>query len=230
MSRLLSSSFAALTLVAVLGSGVSLAFAQSGSRTPPPRAVQPQGSGSATRAPARATLALEGYCPVSVVKMRKWVKGDPANQSVFDGHLYRFANAEGKTMFDANPAKYVPALGGDCTVALVKMGKRVPGSIQHAGINGGRLFLFSNAEGQKMFQANPSAYVNADLAAGGNCVVCSVNMRQSVPGHQDIVAVHNGLRYLFPSEEQRNQFLAAPERFVSATAAGSSTTAGSGSR
>jgi YHS domain-containing protein len=110
------------------------------------------------------------------------------------------------------------------------MGKRVPGSIQHAGINGGRLFLFSNAEGQKMFQANPSAFVNADLAAGGNCVVCSVHMRQSVPGSQDFVAIHNGLRYLFPSEDQRRQFLAAPERFVSTTAAGSSTTAGSATR
>ena len=105
-----------------------------------------------------------------------------------------------------------------------------PGSIHHAGINGGRLFLFSNAEGQKMFRANPAAYVTADLALDGNCAVCAANMGKSVAGRPDIVAIHNGLRYLFPSEDQRSQFLAAPERFVSATAAGSSTTAGSATR
>jgi hypothetical protein len=96
MSRSFRSIFTVLGLASILVAGASPAIAQSGSRTPPPRAVQPQGSGSATRAPAQATLALEGYCPVSVVEMRKWVKGDPAYQSVFDGHLYRFANADGK--------------------------------------------------------------------------------------------------------------------------------------
>jgi YHS domain-containing protein len=231
MSRFFTSLFVGSTLVGIFVAGAAEAFAQSGSRTYPSQPAQSQPAGSALRTPApQATLALEGYCPVSALEMRKWVKGDPAHQAVYDGRLYRFANAKGRTMFEADPAKYVPALGGDCTVALVEMGKRVPGTVHHAGINGGRLFLFSNAEGQKMFQANPSAFVNADLAAGGNCVVCSVNMRQSVPGSQDFVAIHNGLRYLFPSEDQRRQFLAAPERFVSSTAAGSSTTAGSATR
>ena len=231
MSRLFTSLFVGSTLVGIFVAGALEAFAQSGSRTYPSQPAQSQPAGSALRTPAsQATLALEGYCPVSVVEMRKWVKGHPAYQSVFDGHLYRFANADGKAMFDANPAKYVPALGGDCTVALVKMGKRVPGNIRHASIREGRLFLFSNADGHKMFQANPAAYVNADLALDGNCAVCAANMGKSVAGRPDIVAIHNGLRYLFPSEELRDQFLASPERFVSTGDTRASSTTGSATR
>ncbi len=36
------------------------------------------------------------------------------------------------------------------------------------------LFLFANEERNKMFQASPPTYANADLAYGGKCVVCSL--------------------------------------------------------
>ncbi len=81
-----------------------------------------------------------------------------------------------------------------------------------------------------MFRANPEAYVNADLALDGNCAVCAANMGKSVAGRPGIVAMHNGLRYLFPSEELRDQFLASPERFVSTGDSGASPTAGSATR
>jgi YHS domain-containing protein len=208
-------------------------MAQSGSRNYPPsgssRKVAPQ-AGSGQRARQQAPLALEGYCPVSIVAMEKWVKGDPAYQVAYDGRSYHFANERGKRMFQADPAKYIPALGGDCAVALVKMGKRIPGNIRHGSFHNGRLFLFSNADAHKMFQAEPATYANADLALGGMCPVCLVNMERSVPGKPEIAAFHRGFRYLFPAAGQRQAFLASPEKYVSAAGNGPPTKTGSATR
>jgi len=175
-------------------------------------------------------VALEGYCPVSLKTMNKWVKGSPSSKSVFDGHTYYFANQQGKQMFDHEPAKYVPVLGGDCAVSYAKMGKRVPGNIRHAAWHGGRLFTFANAQGKKMFLADPSAYVDADLAYGGKCIVCSVNMRQSVTGKPEFAVLRKGLRYQLPSAGPRNEFLANPEKYEVAANAAQAPSGGSGSR
>jgi YHS domain-containing protein len=162
--------------------------------------------------------------------MKKWVKGDPTQKTVYDGKTYLFADEQGKKMFDADPALYVPALGGDCVVALVKMNKRVPGSIRHTALHEGRLFLFSNEDARKMFLAKPTAYANADLALGGNCPVCQVNMGHSMPGKPEIAAFHKGFRYLFPAVDHRQTFLADPEKFVTAKAVESSSQTGSSTR
>ncbi len=206
MRRVLTSTSAALATFGLLLATSIPAFAQSGSRNNPPRR-------SARRA-ARGPTALEGYCPVSILEMHKWVKGDPDHQVVYDGRTYLFASKQGKNMFQEHPAKYVPALGGDCVVALVEMGKRVPGNIRHAAFHDQRLFLFSNETAQKMFLANPSAYADADLAYGGKCVVCQVAMGKTVPGKADFAVFHDGLRYLFPSADQRRQFLATPQKYT----------------
>ncbi len=225
---------AALAIMGLVSAGSVPALAQSGTRTSPSsgsgdRTSPPAGSGQ--RADQQAPLALEGYCPVSILEMLKWVKGDPAYRVVYDGRTYLFANEQGKKMFEANPAKYVPSLGGDCVVALVKMGERVPGDIRHASVHDGRLFLFSNADAKQMFLADPAAYANADLAYGGNCVVCRVGMQQTVPGKPELAVIHKGLRYLFPSADQRNEFLANPAKYeVVATDPTTLSKLGSGTR
>lgn len=173
--------------LSVLATAVLLAVisvpvhAQSGSRSYPPsgssgRASSPAGSGLRTQ--SKASLALEGYCPVSLKTMNKWVKGSPSIQSVFDGHIYYFANAQGK----------------------------------------------------QMFLADPKTYASADLAYGGNCVVCNVNMRQTVAGKPEFTVLHKGLRYLFPSAAQRDEFLANPEKYAVASNAAPASSGGSSRR
>lgn len=230
MQSVFKSNRVVLAAVGLLLAGSVSAMAQSGSRNYPPsrpnRAAVPRAV-SPRPAQQQAPLALEGYCPVSIVAMKKWVKGDPAYQMAYDGRSYLFADEQGRRMFQADPAKYVPALGGDCAVALVKMDRRIPGNIRYASYHDGRLFLFSNADARKMFQAEPAAYDKADLALGGTCPVCRVNMGQSVSGNPDIAAFHQGFRYLFPADEQRQAFLASPEKYVSA--AGNVAPTGNGS-
>ena len=41
--------------------------------------------------------------------MNKWVKGNPAIQTTFDGQAYYFANEEGRQMFAADLRRLVPA-------------------------------------------------------------------------------------------------------------------------
>lgn len=211
-------------------------WAQSRSRTSPPRgsgdrnnppAGYPLGAGEQTG--QQAPLALKGYCAVSILEMRKWVEGDPAYRVAYDGHSYLFANEQGEKLFEANPAKYVPALGGDCVVALVKMGKRVPGDIRYSAIHSGRLYLFSNPEGKKMFLADPAAYASADLALGGKCPVCAAG-GHDMPGKPEIAAFQKGLRYLFPSAKMRDMFLASPQKYVSAASKGTKLKSGSSTK
>lgn len=243
MRRVLKLATVALAAIGLLAVGGVSASAQSGDPDTPARgssaeAALSEGSGTRAEEPLdgsgsrveQAPIALEGYCPVSVLAMRKWVKGDSAHPVVYDGRTYLFANAEGKKMFEDNPAKYVPALGGDCAVALVKMGKRVPGNIRNATIHDGRLFLFSKPQAQQMFAADPATYADADLALGGNCPVCLVNMGKDVPGKPELAAFHNGFRYLFPAVEQRDAFVATPEKYVSATGNGPLPASGSATK
>ncbi|WP_417735879.1 hypothetical protein [Rosistilla oblonga] len=198
--------------------------AQSGTRAPRPaqppasggsqnRAPQPAAGGSQSRA-AQAKIAMDGYCPVCVIDMKKWVRGTTQHQVAYDGKVYLFPGEEQKQVFLADPAKYVPALGGDCTVCSVNMSQRMPGKVQHAALYGGRLYLFPGEEQKEVFRADPAKYANVDLAMKGLCSVCRVEMQQDVPGKPEIATVHQGLRYLFPSDEQRQMFLANPAKYA----------------
>jgi YHS domain-containing protein len=145
--------------------------------------------------------------------MKKWVKGDPRFSVVQDGKTYLFPGEEQRQMFVKNPDKYTPALGGKCTVCQVEMGKDVEGTVHFAAIHQGRLFLFPGDEQKQMFLKNPSKYAGVDLAADGKCTVCRVEMQKDVQGKPEFAVIHNGLRYRFPSEEQRQMFIANPSKY-----------------
>ena len=170
-----------------------------------------------------SNVALEGYCPVCVVEMKKWVRGTSEHTVNYDGKTYAFPGAQQKQMFLADPAKYVPALGGDCTVCFAKMGKRMPGNIRFASLRKKRLYLFPSEDQRSEFRQHADQYANIDLAFGGNCAVCRVEAKKDVAGNPGIVAVHGGMRYLFPSDEQRQMFLSNPEKYAVKSAATSQT-------
>ncbi len=170
--------------------------------------------GVATVLAADLPLALDGRCTVCLGKMNQLVEGKPEFTSDYDGKTYRFPSAEQKKMFDADPAKFVPALGGDCVVCLVEQGKHVPGKAEHALVHEGRLYLFPGQAQLDMFKKNPAKYANADLALGGACPVCLVKMNKVVQGDPKFAVVHDGLRYLFPGAEQKAMFEKDPAAFT----------------
>ena len=132
----------------------------------------------------------------------------------YDGKIYYFPGPEQKAKFLANPVKYAPALGGDCVVCLAKMNKRMPGNIRHGVLHAGRLFIFPNEEIKKEFLASPQTYADVDLAFGGTCSVCRVEMGKEVAGKPEFSTIYRKMRYLFPGEEQRQMFLANPAKYA----------------
>lgn len=201
-----------LPTVALLSAAllVSTASAQSSSRNARPGSGTKAGSGSRA---ADSSVGLQGYCPVCVVEMKKWVKGNPQFSVQQDGKTYLFPNEEQKNMFLDNPAKYTPVLGGDCVVALVEMGKRVPGSLQFAAVHENRLYLFANEKAKSMFVADTGKYADADLALGGKCSVCRVEMNQDVAGVPQFTSIYKGMRYQFPSDKQQQMFNQNPAKY-----------------
>ena len=121
---------------------------------------------------------------------------------------------------EANLAKYVPALGGDCTVCYANAGKRIPGNIRHGVFHNSRLFLFPSDREKKEFLAHPRRYADVDLALDGKCAVCRVMVGKDVPGKPQFTAIHDGFRYQFPSDKERQVFLANPAKFTAERATG----------
>lgn len=170
-------------------------------------------SGSAARMPAQPPIAMEGFCPVCIIEMRKWVKGSPKYAVNLDGKQYHFPGEEQRQVFLKSVAKYTPALSGDCVVCFAEGGARTPGSVYFSAIHKDRLYLFPSQNEKDKFMANPAKYENVDLAAGGMCTVCRVEMQQQVPGKPEFSMVFRGKRYYFPGQEQRKMFLANPTKY-----------------
>lgn len=92
--------------------------------------------------PAFATegVAIHGYDPVAYFTDGKPVEGDPAIASVWEGAEIRFASAEHKAMFDADPEAYAPKYGGYCAYAVSK-GATATTVPEAWTIHEGRLYL-----------------------------------------------------------------------------------------
>jgi YHS domain-containing protein len=146
--------------------------------------------------------------------MGKWVKGDASHHTVFDGKEYLFPSEKELALFLANPGKFAPALGGDCIVCFANTGKRMPGSIQFAVQHAGRVYLFPSEQEKRTFTTNPQKYENLDLAFDGKCAVCAKMTGKAVPGKPEFTAVYQGFRFQFPSDRERQTFVASPEKFV----------------
>lgn len=159
-------------------------------------------------------MALSGYCPVCVIDMKKWIKGSPQHQVAYDGKTYLFPDENLKQKFLSDPAKYVPAMGGDCTVCKVDMGKDIAGSVQFSSLYNNRLYLFPGEMQKQEFRKNPRKYANVDVALGGKCSVCRVDMNKEVDGNPAITSFYKGKRYWFPGKEQQAMFQANPAKYA----------------
>ncbi len=63
-------------------------------------------------------VAIKGYDPVAYFKQSKPVKGDKAFTHEWKGAEWRFASAENRDLFAADPEKWSPQYGGYCAWAV----------------------------------------------------------------------------------------------------------------
>lgn len=109
---------------------------------------------------ARIFAGLKGICPVTLIDERRVVTPRAELFTIADGCRFEFATPEAKSLFDTEPERYIPALGGRDSVLSAAGEHKAIGSLKHAGIYRERLFLFQTAETCRAFYVNPRAFTS----------------------------------------------------------------------
>ena len=112
-------------------------------------------------------VALQGYDPVSFFESSGPVQGSAGITASHDGATYRFASAENRADFQADPARYAPAFGGYCAYG-VSLGKLFPIEVDTWQVIDGSLVLNKDLEVKRLFdedRAENFAKARAEWAA-----------------------------------------------------------------
>src|ERR1041385_5145101 len=75
---------------------------------------------AAAQAQGTSRLAISGYDPVAYFTVGKPTLGSPEFETSFDGTRYRFASAENRTRFLAEPDRYAPQFAAACAGGVAK--------------------------------------------------------------------------------------------------------------
>jgi YHS domain-containing protein len=100
---------------------------------------------------AEPALAIGGYDPVAYFTQGGATKGDPRYEYVWDDVRYRFASAENRELFKADPARYAPQFPGLCAISLAN-GVKFEADPQYWLVSDGKLYLFGKAIGPDKFR------------------------------------------------------------------------------
>lgn len=111
---------------------------------------------AAPAAPVSASeqgLAIRGYDPVAYFTAGRPVAGSADHEYRWNGATWRFASAESRARFAADPDAYAPRFGGYCAWA-VSQNYLAPGDPQVWRIVDGRLYLNFNARAKMLWEAD----------------------------------------------------------------------------
>ncbi len=99
---------------------------------------------------AKDGIAIGGYDPVAFHTAGEPTKGSADYKADYDGVTWKFASAENRDLFTADPARYAPAFGGWCTVGASK-GKKIPIDPQFFDIVDNQLYLNSSQGAHNLY-------------------------------------------------------------------------------
>jgi hypothetical protein len=122
------------------------------------RAIAAAAAGGALGRVSRAVadekpLAIKGYDPVAYFTDGKPTPGLPQFEYEWDEHIWRFATAEHRDSFKADPVRYAPQFGNFCAMAL-SLGQVVTADPNNWLISDGKLYVFGKPApaGPALFQ------------------------------------------------------------------------------
>jgi len=98
-------------------------------------------------------LAVGGYDVIAYFVQGKPVRGSAKYELMLRGATWRFASAESKARFQANPYAYTPQFGGYCAWA-VSQGYLASGDPEQWKIVDGKLYLNFNARAKELWEAD----------------------------------------------------------------------------
>jgi YHS domain-containing protein len=119
-------------------------------RAAPGRPVNTLGSSDGT--------AIRGYDPVAYFRQGAPMLGKAEFSVSHGGAVWRFANAENKAAFEADPERYLPAYGGFCAYGTSR-GYLVKIEPEAWSIVGGRLYLNYDLSVRKTWLGKPGTYI-----------------------------------------------------------------------
>jgi len=98
-------------------------------------------------------LAIKGYDPVAYFTVGKPTAGLAEFEYAWDERRYRFANAENRELFKAEPVRYAPQFGNFCAMAL-SLGQLVEADPENWLVSDGKLYVFGKPApaGPALFQ------------------------------------------------------------------------------
>jgi hypothetical protein len=101
----------------------------------------------------KVPLAIMGYDPVAYFTLGAPTPGLPQIEYEWDEHRYRFARAEHRELFKANPVRYAPQFGNFCAMALSK-GELDEANPENWLVSDGKLYIFGKPApmGPALFQ------------------------------------------------------------------------------
>jgi hypothetical protein len=100
-----------------------------------------------------APVAIKGYDPVAYFTLGAPVRGLPQIEYEWDEQRYRFSRPEHRDLFKADPVRYAPQFADLCAVALTR-GEIVAANPEYWLISGGKLYIFGEEAGPKLFAQN----------------------------------------------------------------------------
>jgi YHS domain-containing protein len=98
-------------------------------------------------------VAIGGYDPVGYFTEGRPVAGSTEFTLRWNGATWRFASAESRARFEANPEAYAPAFGGYCAWAI-SQNYIAPGDPLVWRIVDGRLYLNFNQRAKMLWEAD----------------------------------------------------------------------------
>ena len=122
------------------------------------------------KVPAPATLpepelAMEGFCPVTVINEDRWVEGNPKHGVIHLGKLYLFSDAEKMEKFLADPVPFTPVLNEIDVVRFFEERKIVQGK-REWGLKDpthNRMFFFADEAAMNHFWNEYERYTGAAI-------------------------------------------------------------------
>ncbi|TCR66417.1 YHS domain-containing (seleno)protein [Bosea sp. BK604] len=129
---------------------VTTVLATAAARADTPRPVNTLGS--------RDTVAIRGYDPVAYFREGGPRPGKPEFSISHAGATWRFASAENKALFEADPERYLPAYGGFCAYGTSR-GYLVKIEPEAWSIVDGRLYLNYDLDVRRTWLGDTRKYI-----------------------------------------------------------------------
>lgn len=112
--------------------------------------------------PSAPPLALDGFCPVTLMEGQKWEQGNPQFGVIHRGRTYLFRTAMERDRFMAPGAAdhYAPVLSGYDAVRFAELHQTVEGSRAFGVVYQDQIYLFADEQALLQFEQQPQKYVS----------------------------------------------------------------------